>query len=395
MWRERTPATRVRNGVLARTKGADGLGMSRNTVARLLALSEPDLIQGHVGHRLACRRYPWPMTVTDTRGRHIRDLRISVTDRCNFRCTYCMPKEIFNREYEFLARDLLLSFDEHGRLARIFAALGVTKVRLTGGEPLLRRGLEILVADLVTIPGITDVALTTNGSLLARRATDLAAAGLSRVTVSLDSVDDDVFMAMNDVGFSVQEVLDGIAAAEDAGLGPIKINMVVKRGVNDHSVLDMAEHFRGTDHIVRFIEFMDVGRTNGWRLDDVVPAAEIIKEISTRYPLEPVDPQYRGEVAGRWRYQDGAGEIGVIASVTQPFCGTCTRARLSADGTLYTCLFAAGGTDLRQALRSGCDDAELAALVRSVWEKRGDRYSEIRSEATLDLPKVEMSYIGG
>jgi cyclic pyranopterin phosphate synthase len=335
------------------------------------------------------------MLLADTRGRPLRDLRISVTDRCNFRCTYCMPKEIFNREYEFLARELLLSFEEIVRLAEIFVGFGVEKVRLTGGEPLLRRGIEDLVGELAAIDGLTDVTLTTNGSLLTRKADALAAAGLHRLTVSLDSLDEATFQAMNDVGFPVADVLAGIEAAAAAGLAPVKINMVVKRGVNDDSIVPMAGHFRGTGHIVRFIEYMDVGHSNGWRLDDVVPAAEVVGRISKRWPLQPADPNYRGEVAQRWRYADGAGEIGVISSVTQPFCGTCSRARLSAEGRLYTCLFATGGTDLRASLRAGASDAELQELIRCVWQARTDRYSEVRSEATIDLPKVEMSYIGG
>lgn len=330
----------------------------------------------------------------DTMGRPVRDLRISVTDRCNFRCTYCMPKEIFNRGYRFLPRDDLLTFEEITRIARIFVDLGVRKIRLTGGEPLLRKGIEELLAMLAAIPGV-DLTLTTNGSLLARKAKELAAAGLRRVTVSLDSMDDTVFMAMNDVGFPVDKVLAGIEAAEQAGLVPIKINMVVKRGVNDDSIVDVARHFKGTGHIVRFIEYMDVGTTNGWRMDDVVPAAEIIQRIDAVFPLEPAEPNYRGEVADRWRYKDGTGEIGVIASVTRPFCRDCTRVRLSAEGKLYTCLFASSGTDLRRLLREGADDAELKALVTEVWSGRADRYSEIRSEATVGLPKVEMSYIGG
>ena len=335
------------------------------------------------------------MQLVDTRGRPVRDLRISVTDRCNFRCTYCMPKEVFNREYEFLGRDLLLSFEEITRVAAVFAGLGVHKVRITGGEPLLRRKLETLIEGIAAVDGVDDITLTTNGSLLARRAQGLAEAGLSRVTVSLDSLDDDVFMAMNDVGFPVAQVLEGIDAAAEAGLAPVKVNMVVKRGVNDESVVEMAEHFRGSGHIVRFIEYMDVGSTNGWRMDDVIPAAEIVRSISERHPLEPVDPGYRGEVARRYRYVDGAGEIGVISSVTAPFCGDCTRARLSADGSLYTCLFAIQGTDLRAALRAGVDDEELRDLLVSVWENRSDRYSEARSGVTIGLPKVEMSYIGG
>ena len=333
--------------------------------------------------------------VRDRLDRPVRDLRISVTDRCNFRCTYCMPKEIFGREYEFLARDLLLSFEEIERVARSFVRHGVNKLRITGGEPLLRKGIEDLIAMLAGIDGVHDLTLTTNGSLLERKAQRLAEAGLHRVTVSLDSMDDTVFMAMNDVGYPVQAVLDGVAAAADAGLTPVKINMVVKRGVNDDSIVEMARHFRGTGHIVRFIEFMDVGTTNGWRLDDVVPAGEIVRRIQAVFPLEPADPNYRGEVAQRYRYVDGAGEIGVISSVTQPFCGTCTRARLSAEGSLYTCLFATSGTDLRQLLRSGADDAQLDAVVSGLWAARNDRYSERRSERTADLKRVEMSYIGG
>lgn len=331
----------------------------------------------------------------DTRNRALKDLRISVTDRCNFRCRYCMPKEIFSREYEFLSRDLLLSFEELTRLTTIAVGAGVEKVRITGGEPLLRKDLEQLIAMLGAIDGLADITLTTNGVLLDRKADALAAAGLRRVTVSLDSLDDEVFMQMNDVGFPVQKVLDGIEAGAGAGLAPIKVNMVVKRGVNDHSVLEMAEHFRGTGHVVRFIEYMDVGTTNGWCLDDVVPAVEILEQIGARYPLEPVDANYPGEVARRWRYADGAGEIGVITSVTQPFCSTCTRARISADGRLYTCLFAAWGHDLRGFLRSGASDREIAELLRDVWSKRDDNYSERRSTETAGLDKVEMSYIGG
>ncbi len=333
--------------------------------------------------------------VLDRLGRPLRDLRISVTDRCNFRCTYCMPKELFGKDYEFLARDLLLSFEEIERIARSFVRHGVEKIRLTGGEPLLRRGIEDLIARLAAIPGVADLTLTTNGSLLARKAEALAAAGLRRVTVSLDSMDDAVFMAMNDVGFPVGQVLEGIDAAAAAGLTPVKVNMVVKRGVNDDSIVDMARHFRGTGHILRFIEFMDVGTTNGWRLDDVVPAAEIASRIGGVFPLEPIEPGYRGEVARRWRYRDGAGEIGIISSVSQPFCADCSRARLSAEGRLYTCLFAAKGSDLRGLLRDGASDAELDAVVSDLWGDRSDRYSEIRSSQTANLPRVEMSYIGG
>jgi cyclic pyranopterin phosphate synthase len=332
---------------------------------------------------------------TDTLGRSLRDLRISVTDRCNFRCTYCMPKEVFGRDYEFLGREMLLTFEEIERIARVFTGLGVTKIRLTGGEPLLRRDVEHLVGILAAIPEVADLTMTTNGSLLERKAASLAEAGLHRVTVSLDSLDDATFEAMNDVGFPVARVLDGIEAAAAAGLGPIKVNVVVKRGVNDHEVVDIARHFKGSGHIVRFIEYMDVGHSNGWRMADVVPAAEILNSIDADTPLEPVPPNYPGEVATRFRYRDGEGEIGVIASVTQPFCAGCTRVRLSAEGMLYTCLFAVGGNDLRHLVRNGGDDEELRKVIRDVWEARTDRYSEIRSSRTRDLPKIEMSYIGG
>lgn len=329
----------------------------------------------------------------DVAGRPVRDLRLSVTDRCNFRCRYCMPAEIFNREYQFLARDLLLTFEELTVIARAFERLGVRKLRLTGGEPLLRKGLPRLVK-MLTDSTDCEVTLTTNGSLLARQASDLAAAGLSRITVSLDSMDEAVFQAMNDVGFPAAEVLAGIEAAAQAGLA-VKVNMVVKRGVNDGGAVEMAEHFRGTGHILRFIEYMDVGATNGWRMDDVVPSAELMERINARFPLEPAEPNYPGEVARRWRYRDGAGEVGFISSVTRPFCSTCTRARVSAEGMLYTCLFAAAGTDLRTVLRAGGGEDGIAAAAAAVWEARTDRYSEIRSAATVDFPKVEMSYIGG
>ena len=325
----------------------------------------------------------------------MRDLRISVTDRCNFRCRYCMPKEIFNRDYEFLARDLLLSFEEIERIVTVFAGLGVNKIRITGGEPLLRRNLEELIGAIKGVGGIDDVTLTTNASLLERKAESLVAAGLDRVTVSLDSLNNDVFMAMNDVAFSVDDVLAGIDAAAAAGLAPIKINMVVQKGVNDHTVVDMARHFKGSGHIVRYIEYMDVGTTNQWCMDDVVPGKDIVAMISEAFPLEPVDPNYPGEVAARWQYADGTGEIGVITSVTQPFCATCTRARISAEGSLYTCLFASAGTDLRSMLRAGASDDELSAVIRSVWTARDDRYSQLRSSRTAGLRKVEMSYIGG
>jgi cyclic pyranopterin phosphate synthase len=330
----------------------------------------------------------------DAFGRPLRDLRISITDKCNFRCVYCMPKEVYGREFHFLGRSELLTFEEIERLARIFVGLGVRKIRLTGGEPLLRREVERLVGMLATIPGI-DLSMTTNGSLLAGRARDLADAGLRRLTVSLDSLDDDVFMAMNDVGFPVSRVLEGIDAATRAGLAPVKVNMVVKRGVNEDSVVPMARRFRGTGHVVRFIEYMDVGTTNGWRLDDVVPAAEIRGRIDEVFPIEPLEPNYGGEVANRYRYRDGGGEIGVIASVTQPFCGTCTRARVTADGTLYTCLFGSHGHDLRALLRGEASEDELASAIARIWGVREDRYSELRTAETPGLPRPEMSYIGG
>ncbi len=333
------------------------------------------------------------MTVLDTFGRPLRDLRISVTDRCNFRCIYCMPKEVFGRDYEFLPRDELLTFEEIERVARVLVGLGVRKLRLTGGEPLLRRELEVLVERLAAL-GDVDLALTTNGAALAGKAQVLAEAGLHRVTVSLDSLDDDVFRAMNDVDFPVARVLAGIDAVQDAGL-PVKVNVVVKRGLNEGSILEIARRFRGTGHTVRFIEFMDVGATNGWRLDDVVPAAEIVATIASEFPLEPLAASYRGEVAERYRYRDGAGEVGVVASVTQPFCGDCTRLRLSADGKLFTCLFAVRGHDLRAVVRRGADDRELEAAIHSIWSRRDDRYSELRTADTHELRKVEMSYIGG
>jgi len=330
----------------------------------------------------------------DTLARPLHDLRISVTDRCNFRCVYCMPKEVFGREYRFLGREALLTFEEIERLARVFAALGVRKLRLTGGEPLVRRDVEALVLRLARIEGM-DLTLTTNGSLLAAKAAALAAAGLQRITVSLDSLDDATFRRMNDGDFPVARVLAGIEAAAAAGLRPLKVNMVVRRGLNEASIVEMARHFRGSGHILRFIEYMDVGHTNGWRLDDVVPAREILATISREWPLEPADPSYRGEVAARWRYADGQGEIGIIASVTRAFCADCTRARLSAEGGLYTCLFATAGTDLRGLLRGGATDEALAAAIRGVWERRTDRYSELRSSETAGLAKIEMSFIGG
>ncbi|MEO8458362.1 MAG: GTP 3',8-cyclase MoaA [Chloroflexota bacterium] len=337
---------------------------------------------------------PTPDSLRDTIGRPLHDLRISVTDRCNFRCAYCMPKEVFGRAYKFLPKDDLLTFEEIARLTRVFAQHGVEKVRLTGGEPTLRRDLPKLVEMLASIDGVRDLAMTTNGSRLAEMAGDLRAAGLQRVTVSLDSLDDATFRAMNDADFPVSLVLDGIEAAREAGLSPIKINAVVKRGVNDDGIVDIARRFRGPEYIVRFIEYMDVGTTNGWRLDDVVPAAEIVERINAELPIEPADPNYFGEVAQRWRYKDGGGEIGVISSVSQPFCGDCTRARLSADGKLFTCLFAFKGHDFRTLLRAGASDDELTAHLQGIWSKRADRYSEERAEAG-ERERVEMSYIGG
>jgi len=334
------------------------------------------------------------MTLTDTLKRPLRDLRISVTDRCNFRCVYCMPKEVFGPGYQFLHRDQILTFEEITRLARIFVDHGVRKIRLTGGEPLVRRDLPLLVGMLARLPDL-DLTMTTNGALLPKHARSLKDAGLNRVTVSLDSLDDEIFKAMNDVDFPVARVLEGMDAAAAAGLGPVKVNMVVKRGLNDSSILPMARFFREKGYILRFIEYMDVGHTNGWRMDDVVPAAEIIKTINAEIPLEPIEPNYHGEVAERWRYKDGSGEVGVIASVTQAFCGTCTRARLSAEGKLYTCLFAVNGYDFRAMLRSEAGDEEISQAISQVWSRRADRYSEIRSESTASLTKVEMSHIGG
>jgi cyclic pyranopterin phosphate synthase len=332
--------------------------------------------------------------LADTLARGLRDLRVSVTDRCNFRCVYCMPRETFDQHFKFLPHEEILSFEEIARLARLFAGLGVKKVRITGGEPLVRRELHRLVALLAQIPDL-DLTLTTNGSLLAKQAAALAAAGLKRVTVSLDSLDDATFRAVNDADFPVAKVIEGIDAAAAAGMTPVKINMVVKRGVNDAHVPAMAERWRGTGHIVRFIEYMDVGSTNGWRMDDVVPSAEIVKMIGARHALEPVDPNYAGEVAERWRYADGAGEIGVISSVTQAFCASCNRLRLSAEGSLYTCLFAEQGHDLKWLLRRGGSDEDIVNQIAAVWRARGDRYSEIRTAETAKARKVEMSYIGG
>ncbi|MGI8575741.1 MAG: GTP 3',8-cyclase MoaA [Egibacteraceae bacterium] len=333
--------------------------------------------------------------VLDQLGRGLRDLRVSVTDRCNFRCTYCMPREVFGPDFAFVEREQLLSFEEIARVVAVFARLGVRKVRLTGGEPLVRRDLDQLIALIADVDGIEDLALTTNGSLLTRHAVALKAAGLRRVTVSLDSVDEHIFSSMADVDLPLRKVLDGIEAAQAAGFERIKVNAVVKRGVNDDGMVELARYGREHGLVVRFIEYMDVGTTNGWQLDEVVSAAEIVRRIDAVYPLEPLPSSYSGEVATRWRYRDGQGEIGVISSVTQPFCGTCTRARLSAVGELYTCLFGVSGVDLRGVIRSGASDDELRDLVTGVWRGRIDRYSELRSEATRELPRVEMSYIGG
>jgi len=334
------------------------------------------------------------MTLTDTLHRPLRDLRISVTDRCNFRCVYCMPKEIFGPDHQFLHRDQVLTFEEITRLARIFAAQGVRKIRLTGGEPLVRKDLPDLIAMLAEIPDL-DLTLTTNGSLLAKHARALKDAGLKRVTVSLDSLDNAIFKSMNDVDFPVEKVIEGMDAAAAVGLNPIKVNMVVKRGLNESSILPMARFFREKGYILRFIEYMDVGHSNGWRMDDVVSSSEIIKLIGAEMPLEQTDPNYQGEVAGRWRYKDGKGEIGVISSVTQAFCRDCNRARITAEGQLYTCLFAVKGHDFRALLRGGATNEELSQFIENVWSGRTDRYSELRSENTISLPKVEMSHIGG
>jgi cyclic pyranopterin phosphate synthase len=335
--------------------------------------------------------------LADTRGRSMRDLRISVTDRCNFRCTYCMPREVFDAGYKFLPHEAILSFEEIARLARVFVGLGVEKIRLTGGEPLVRRDVPRLI-ELLAPLGV-ELTLTTNGSLLSKHAVALKKAGLHRVTVSLDSLDDATFRAMNDADFAVAKVVEGIEAASAAGFDPVKINMVVKRGVNDDGILKMAERWRGRgpsgSHIVRFIEFMDVGSTNGWRMDDVVPSAEVVRRISERWPLEPVGANYRGEVAERWRYLDGGGEIGVISSVTQAFCASCNRMRLSTEGSLYTCLFAQSGHDLKSLLRGGAADDEIRNQIAAVWKNRSDNYSEVRTAETAKAKKVEMSYIGG
>jgi len=330
----------------------------------------------------------------DARGRALHDLRISVTDRCNFRCVYCMPKDVYGRDFPFLPHADLLTFEEIARIAAIFVARGVRKIRLTGGEPLLRRRLERLIEMLARL-GDIDLTLTTNGALLAKKARSLRDAGLSRVTVSLDALDDVTFRAMNDVDFPVARVLEGIEAAHEAGLAPLKINAVIRRGMNEHAIVPLARHFRVSGHIVRFIEYMDVGHTNGWRMGHVVPAAQIVAAIDREFPLEPIDANYAGEVAQRWRYRDNGREIGVIASVTQAFCRDCTRARLSTDGKLYTCLFADSGYDLRALLRESYSDPQIGNAIAAIWRRRADRYSEIRTAATPRDTRVEMSYIGG
>ncbi|PKO59029.1 MAG: GTP 3',8-cyclase MoaA [Betaproteobacteria bacterium HGW-Betaproteobacteria-19] len=332
--------------------------------------------------------------LVDQRGRSVRDLRISVTDRCNFRCVYCMPRAVFDKDYPFLPRAQLLSFEEIFRVAKIFAARGVRKIRITGGEPLLRKDIERLIAMLATLDDV-ELTLTTNGVLLPKLARTLRDAGLHRVTVSLDALDDATFRRMNDADYPVERVLEGIAAAQAAGFEAIKVNMVVKRGSNDQDIVPMARHFRNSGHILRFIEFMDVGASNGWKMDEVLPSRDVIARIHEQFPLEAIDPNYEGEVAERWRYVDGAGEVGVISSVTQAFCSTCTRIRLSTEGKLYTCLFAQHGHDLRDLLRGDADDAHIAAAIAGVWAQRDDRYSEIRTAATAGRPKIEMSYIGG
>lgn len=336
----------------------------------------------------------------DTLGRALHDLRISVTDRCNFRCSYCMPREVFGKDHQFLPHHALLSFEEITRLADIFVRLGVRKIRLTGGEPLLRRNLEELVTQLATLRRPdgerVELTLTTNASLLARKAALLREAGIDRITVSLDSLDDALFRRLNDANFPVARVLDGIETAKAAGFQRIKINMVVRRGLNEHEILPMVEKFRGSGHILRFIEYMDVGASNGWRMDEVVPSQEVLDMISSVHPLEALDANYRGEVASRWRFRDGAGEIGVISSVTQPFCGSCSRLRLSTEGQIFTCLFADSGYDLKQMLRGGASADEIALALHAVWQQRKDRYSELRSaQGGPKRRRIEMSYIGG
>ncbi len=345
-----------------------------------------------------------PAAITDKFGRPMRDLRISVTDRCNFRCTYCMPAEIFGERYEFLPKPEILNFEEIERLARVFVSLGVNKLRITGGEPLVRAQLPVLIERLTKIEGVEDIALTTNGFLLSKMAADLKAAGLQRITVSLDTLDDDIAKQMSGRPYGPERTLEGIEEAVKVGLNPIKIDTVVQRGINDHTIVETARHFKGTGHIVRFIEYMDVGNRNGWKLDHVVTAKEIIEKIGEEFPLEPLEPNYYGEVATRYRYRDGSGEIGVIASVSMPFCGDCTRARLTTDGRFVTCLFASGGKDLKSLLRGGASDEEITEAISKVWSLRTDRYSELRESNTewsedgenaAQRKKIEMYQIGG
>lgn len=330
----------------------------------------------------------------DTLGRPMRDLRISVTDRCSFRCVYCMPRELYD-DHEYLARSEILTYDEIIRFADVVSKFGVAKIRLTGGEPLLRKQISTLVEGLAAIDGIEDLAMTTNGQLLAKQAESLAAAGLNRVTVSLDAVDDEVNRKLIDTDLPVSAILEAIDAADAAGLGPVKINAVVRRGWNENQIVPLVDHFRGTGHTVRFIEYMDVGTTNAWKSDEVVSSGQILETLSQRWELEPIDPAYRGEVATRYRFTDGAGEIGFISSVSEPFCGDCTRLRLAADGTVYTCLFASSGTDIKTPMRAGATDEELAQIIAELWTVRDDRYSELRGSTPIDFPRVEMSYIGG
>ncbi len=385
---------------VTRRAGPDGGGPLAPSARRVYdgaAMSLPRLPEPHAGAPSSGPAAATPSSAlpTDLLGRRLHDLRISVTDRCNFRCTYCMPAEVFGRDYAFLPRQQILTYEEITRLARLFVGLGVEKLRITGGEPTVRHDLPDLVRMLAAIDGVRDLTLTTNGSALRKLAGPLAAAGLRRITVSLDSLDDEVFRRMNGIDHPVRRVLDGIAAAREAGLAPIKVNVVVRRGLNEESILPLARWARGEGLVVRFIEFMDVGHTNGWRMDEVVSRAEILARIDAAMPLEALPPSYPGEVADRFRYRDGSGEIGVIASVTQPFCGACTRARLSAEGELYTCLFAGRGTDLKTPLRAGAGDDELVERIRAAWAIRADRYSELRTAGTADLPRVEMFAIGG
>jgi cyclic pyranopterin phosphate synthase len=367
------------------------MNTNKITIIDQLSINSIPIISEHM---------PAPLGIlADPRGRLLRDLRISVTDRCNFRCTYCMPKSVFNKDYEFLPKTELLNFDEITRMANLFVAHGVEKIRLTGGEPLLRKNVEFLIKKLTAIKTLhgkpLDIALTTNASLLSRKAQMLRDAGLDRITVSLDSLDETVFRAMNDVNYSVADVLNGIDAAHNAGFTSIKINMVVKKGVNDQNIVAMAQHFKGSGHIVRFIEFMDVGSSNAWRMNDVVPSSEIVSMINAQMPLMEATSNYTGEVAQRWEYADGSGEMGVISSVTQAFCSSCTRARLSTDGKLYTCLFAQSGHDFRELMRSGKSDQQIASAINLIWNRREDQYSELRTAETAAMKKVEMSYIGG